>query len=481
MQIVIYFVTLYIFYHFVKSYYNGRVPEGMKKVPVVKGSLPLVGNGLEFSKDIVGCVKKWTQEYGNIFRVKIFRTDMVIITDRNMLKEFFSAKEDELSLNDTLNRILFANAFSNDEKFLGTIINIIKSNIRIKYDEFTPKVLEEAMTMITEIRKSAGKKIIISEIMMKFIARTSAQCFLCVELTDRFYDVLMRFSHILNKIIILTYFFPKPILKIVLNPVLRYYRSKMVTMLTPLINKYRNDKTFKESPIIRAAVDYICPDGSHLSNEQVGGILICLLYVSTENTALGLSATITDLSINPKYWEQVRRETKKYISEKNIIGLVKNSVYPEICFNESARMNTHIFPLNRFPVGKDMSIGGYYVGNTVSVGVCAPLLMCDDLASDIYSNPKVYNPERFIGLNKESKSSLDLLFFGAYTHLCPGRLFAKLEIKVAISLITNTFKPFTIEKMQPLNYFSTSVFAERNVEAIIELYDENDVIEYEKS
>lgn len=471
----------YLIYFYLRDKFV-RIPAGLKRVPQVRGKFPLVGHGLEFSKDIIGCVRKWQKEYGNIFQVKIFRTNMIIITDRTLLADFFRARENDISLYKTLNRLFFGDAFTDDENFLSTIIDIVKSTIRVIYSEFIPKIEEEAKKMLFDMKKLNGKKIIISDVMMKFVARTSAKCFLCIDLTDRFYDDLMSFSHLLNRIVILTYFLPKPVLRLVLNPMLRYYRNKMIRQLKPLIQSYRLDLSKKDSLVIRAAVDYRHPVTKQpITDDQISGILICLLYVSTENTALGLSSSVTDLAINTEYWEKVRKASKKYVIEGDFHGLVKSCEIVEACFNESARMNTHVFPLNRYPVNKNMALGEYYVGNVESIGICAPLLMCEDLASDVYTNPTIYRPERFMGDEKESVRNLDLLSFGAFSHLCPGRQFAKLEIKIALALITNMFEPFDLgDNIPENNYFSPSAFAERHTPAILHLRKPLNMTKYVK-
>src|SRR5438093_1530600 len=94
--------------------------------------------------------------------------------------------------------------------------------------------------MYLVVYQNGEKNIIISDMMMKFIARTSAKCFLCIDLSDKFYNLLIKFSNILNKIIILTYFFPKWLLQLIINPILRYYRIQMINQLKPLIDHYRN-------------------------------------------------------------------------------------------------------------------------------------------------------------------------------------------------------------------------------------------------
>ncbi len=475
--------VLFIIYRNFTNYYKYKTPEHLthlKSVPVVEGGLPFIGHGIEFSKDIIGFVGRCQAKYGNIFRVQIYRTDMIIICDRSLVKEFFAKKENDLSLVHTLNRLFFGDGFSDDETFLTSIMQIVKTTIKVKFEDFIPKIADEANKMVDIMKLESGKKVMLTDVTTKFVARTSASCFLCIDLTDEFYGDLIKFSCLLNKIVILTYFFPKWFLKIVLKPILAIYRNRMISSLEPLFQEYRNDPTKKDSPVIRKAMDYIDPiTNKPLTNEQIGSIIVCLLYVSSENTALGLSAVITDLAVNDDYWHKVRKESKPYLDNNDLRGLLKNAQTIDSCFKESSRMNTHIFPLNRFPVNKNSSLGDYYVGGATSVGLCAPILMCkNNCASDIYENPEKYNPERFLTGNAP-KSSTDVITFGSGIHKCPGELFGTYEIKTAIALITNIFKPFKLDNIPELNYFSPSAFAERALEIEFEPgnYTEDDYID----
>lgn len=477
---LIFVIIIIITYHKLSIYLRNRKPsyvKHLKTVPMVDGELPFVGHGIHFSKDIIGFVEKCCQKYGKIFRVKIFRTDMIIICDRTLLKEFFGSRESDLSLNHTLNRLFFGNAFAQDENFLHTIITLVRKTIKVKFEDFIPKIEEEANRMINEMKRNNDKTISLGDTMIKFIACTSAKCFLCIELDDIFYSTLMTFAYVLNKTVILTYFFPKWMLRLLVKPIITYYRNKMVKMIEPILQQYRNDLSKNDSMVIRKSIDYVNPEtGKGLTNEEVGGIIVCLLYVSSENTALGLSATMTDLAINPMFWQQVMQESSGYLKTGDFAGLFKKASILEACFLESARMNTHIFPLNRYPMSKECSIGEYYIGSAVSVGVCAPIMMSKkNYAQEIYTDPETYDPTRFLG-RERTVSPFELMTFGAGTHLCPGREFAKMEIKTAMALITSNFQPFKINKISELNYFSPSAFAERPVNVHLQLRHDQDIV-----
>ncbi|OXA54040.1 putative lanosterol 14-alpha demethylase [Folsomia candida] len=453
---------------------HSAIPPNLKTVPIVSGALPFVGHGIAFSKDIVGFISNCYEKYGKIFRIKIFRVDMVVICDRTMNNEFFKATEDKMSLYDVLTRLYFADAFSDEPTSLPRIINVVKKSIAVRYDTFAPKIEHEARKMIARLRTevSSGKKIDLIKEMTRFVATTSASCFISVELTDQLFAVLLKFTHLLNSVVVLTYFLPKWLLRLLVNPFLARLRKQITSVLSPEIEKYRENLDKSDSLILRAAVDYIDEEsGANLTNQEIGDIVVCLLYVSSENTALGLTNTVTDLACNTTYWEKCKREAGLYLGgdSTDIKGLFASPLI-NACVMESARLNSHIFALNRKPLDKLASIGGYHVGHAETIAMCEPMLMVHASAQEIFSNPKIYNPDRFLGPAKESMAPLSVMTWGAGVHLCPGKMFSIYEIKMALGLILLNFE-FELEKgsISKIDYFSPSAFAERKVQASLKV------------
>lgn len=473
-------LALLVIYIFTNKKKTIKHIDGFKQVPRVNGKLPYFGHGIAFSRDIIGFVKKCYQNYGKIFRIQIYNKDMIVVCDHDMKKEYFKAVEDDMSLYGILDNLYFANAFSDDANNLPTIISMVKKTISIRYDEFVPKIRMEANRMIERLKSKENKEISLTDEMIRFVACTSAQCFISICLSDDFYDILMKFTHLLNTMVVMTYFFPKWLLNVTLNHWLKNYRWQMKKLLDPEIDSYREDPNKQDSLVIRTCVDYD-KDGRTLSNSDIGDIIICLLYVSAENTALGLAATVTDLARNPDFWIKVKDESQKYL-ENDMKSLFASALL-DACVMESARMNSHIFALNRQPKNRDATLGEYYVGDADCVAMCEPMMMVYDCAGKIFKDPHIYNPNRFIDNPKEMKDQYSVLSWGAGVHHCPGRIFAIWEIKTAIALITTNFERFKIDpkNTSELNYFSPSAFAERTVKVKIQHLSKTDSLPQEKN
>lgn len=436
---------------------------GLKTVPVVPGNLPIVGHGLTFSANIIEFVRTCYRKYGKIFRIKVYNKELVVVCDRELITEFFKKRESDMSLYKVLDNLFFGQAFTDDYRDLPMIITMVKQTVGVNFSTMVPKIMEQAGQLIERLRAQSGKQVCLTKEAIYFVSHTSAKCFIGIDMTDEFYDLLNKFTQFLNKIVVLTYFFPQWTLKWTMGIYLRHLRRKMTKLLEPEIQSYRDDPDKNESNVIRKAIEYIRPENNKkLTNEEIGDILICLLYVSSENTALGLSASLIDLARHPDYWNEVRETSERYLHDKDYHGLLKDQLI-NACVMESARLTSHVFALMRYPVNNNETLGEYAIGNCDIVALCEPMLMRHECASDVFENANEYNPERFLE-GKEKKDPQSVMTWGAIVHLCPGKMFAIYEIKIALSLIVTNFERFDIsdEDYSKLDYFSPSAFAERN-------------------
>lgn len=469
------------------------VSEDGRDVPVVEeGWFPFVGHGFAFGRDVIGFCKSAQAKYGDVFRLRIFRKDIIVVCDHTLKDEYFKATEERMSLYDVLRQIYFGYAFSDKEQTLSRIIDIVKRSIKVNFDEFTTKIMDEAGNMAKRLAAqtkgptgaSASPHFDLSAEMIRFVTFTSARCFVGIRLSDDFFTLLMKFAHRLNSTVVMTYFLPRIVLRYTVGFQIKRYREQLIEMLVPEIQTYRADPNKKESQVMRLAVDFRDDnDGYALTDQEVGEVIICLLYVSSENTALGLSSTMLDLMNNPQWWDKCARASAQNLADGDYKSLFTASPLLDGVINESARMNTHIFPIGRRPTSTSTTLGEWYVGNTDCISLCPPMLMLHNCSPNVA--PTEYHPERFttgvvdvvtgevIG-SKESATPKNIMTWGAGSHFCPGKMFAIYEIKAAIALLTTQFKMPTIVSQSGIDYFSPSAFAERPAVVMFNTRDDDD-------
>jgi len=418
-----------------------------KDVPSVAYNFPIVGHGVSFSKDIMGFIIECKKKYGDVFHVKIFRKNICIVCDKRLVQEFFKKQEHEMSMYENLKTIYFDYAFSDDGSKLNQIIDIMNKTIAVKFDEFLPKIVDEAQSMASALTGQMK----LTPVTIGFVSRTSARCFLGFSLTAETSAVLNEFTDLLNVVTTLTYFFPKWIIRQTIGRQLVQKRKAFGKLIQPHIEEYRQNPNKTDSLVIRHCVDRV----PQLSDDDICNTIVCLMYVSTENTALGLNATLIDLLKNPKYMERLRAEMFQSTDDKQMIKDQTNLLHS--CVLESARMNSHVFAITRNTT-KISTLGDYYIGNIDHVALCEPILMTYPEASDTFDKPTEYFPERYQN-NPSLRNPTNVFTWGAGPHLCPGKLFAIYEIKTAIMTLLRQYD-ISANHIPKLDYFSPSAFGD---------------------
>lgn len=91
--------------------------------------------------------------------------------------------------------------------------------------------------------------------------------------------------------------------------------------------------------------------GELLTAEEVGEVIMCLLYVSTENPALGLKNVLMDLTRHQSFRDKALEEVRDPISQHNLKDIAF-SPFLNSCVLETTRLNSHLFAVGRMPMNK---------------------------------------------------------------------------------------------------------------------------------
>ncbi|OXA61559.1 putative lanosterol 14-alpha demethylase [Folsomia candida] len=390
----------------------------VKGLPLVRGSLPIIGHGLQFSLNKTEFLKQCYATYGNAFKIKIFRVTMAVFCDRSYASELFKCGEEKLSFYEMLKGIYLGEAFKGCGLKLSSMLGLIKKGTSLKTDLIFPVMQSEAMELISNLRhesKHAANQLVdIKTAVSRYVSTTSAKCLIGVNLTEAMFQDLEQFACILNHGVIASYFLPKWIIRFFIQWRLDKLCSKIGTGLNSEIETYRQDKDKKFSLILRAAVDSTNEvTGLPLSNKEIANIFACILYVSSENTSLGLINTLIEISTHPEVWNKVRAEVQPLLANNDIRGIM-DAPFLDACILESARLNSHLFAIGRTPTGMK-SLGGYSIGDVDTVAICELLVHIYGSASNVFSDATRYNPDRYFLDAAGKKEPQDILTWGSDT------------------------------------------------------------------
>jgi len=437
-------------------------------IPYYDNWYPIIGNAMSLL-DTERLIK-----FGDkhpVFQIQVFAKNIAFICDEKIMENYFKQKETQMSLYDALRNLYFGNAFSDKEDMFPGMIHILRKSIQMQTELFVPKIIEESINTVKRVQ--IGQPQTIADLALRFVADTSASCFIGRPLGDELFNKLKEFSHYLNELVIRTYLMPKWIITMLWGPTLRQKRIVVRDAFADIVGRHIDDPKLKESLIIRNSVDYYSAQGSSRQNiiEYTCDILVCLLYVSSENTALGVANALVDI-IKNDYWDRVQSESTDIIQKQDYNKIFTNELIDNIVW-ESARHNTHIIPLNRVP--KEITkLGKYDFTGIDTVAICAPYIMkYGRNAHNKFPDPFAFNLNRFNDDGSKLKSIKNIITWGFGVHTCPGRMFAIYEIKACLAFLTSHFNKPIIEHISDINLFSTSAYGSRN--ATIRINSKNEL------
>lgn len=440
-------INIIIYYICKKNKYKGY-----KNIPIVMEGT-FIEHEIEFEKDIKEFIKKNYKKYGKIFRIKILKKNICIICDEELKEEFILSDNKEDSMNMTLNDIYFED-FSRNHDLLNIIYEIIKKTINIKHDKFIPIIIEETQIMIERLKDYNNNKIEIDLIneLTKFVLSTNTRCFINITLNDKMYKLLQQFINKTDEIIRWTYIVPIWILRLWYRKEILNLKKKIKLFIIPIINEYRNNKYLNESIILRTAINYEDEKTKKkLTDNDIGEIIICLLYISSKNTVFGLLACLTNIAHYKENWDNIKQEIKHYLNIDNIKDILSIPILNKCVIN---RINNCIYILNKRPRTKK-TIGQYYIGNIDDVLLCDPNLIMYDKMFKNKSNDFLGNDDI-------------MLTWGSGINECPEKIFAINEIKIAIAFIIKNFENPKMG-LNEFNYIFPSTF----IKPIYKFYNNN--------
>jgi sterol 14-demethylase len=191
-------------------------------------------------------------------------------------------------------------------------------------------------------------------------------------------------------------------------------------------------------------------DGADITEEEVTGLLIALLFAGQHTSCI--TSTWTSLFIaNSQLWiDRVREEQTQVLKS----DLKKSLDYDDLqqmetlhnCMREALRLcPTFIMILRKAEKDINITVQGreYQIPKNDFVVVSPTVSM---RLKSSFENPDDFDPDRYTAPREEHKTPYAYLGFGGGLHSCMGQNFAFVQVKTILSII---FREYDIERVAP--------------------------------
>lgn len=436
---------------------------GKDSPPLVTAStvvrIPIVGVIAEFLKNPNEMMKRCYKDYGQVFTIPIFHKRITFLIGPEAQSLFFKSGDDVLSQDECYHFMtaVFGEGVVYDaprkkrQMQFQTMANGLRTS-RMK--TYIAKIQEETLQYLKENLNSESGTIDLYKSMSELTILTASRCLHGDDVREHMFADLQTLYHDLDEgLTPLTTLWSHA-------PTARHARrdkarKELIQLFGKVIKERRaNPERSDGTDILSLFMDIKYKDGTLVTEEEVTGLLIALLFAGQHTSCVTSTWTMLLLLHNPKVLSRVMEEQKQY-AVKDTLELedVQQMSLLHNCMRESLRMcPTFIMLLRQVMKDTTVTVNGktHHIPKDDLVAVSPTVSM---RLPTTFENPDEFDPDRFAPPREEHKTPYAYLGFGGGMHSCMGQIFAYVQVKTILSVILKHYK-LTVEsdKLPDIGY-----------------------------
>ena len=332
---------------------------------------------------------------------------------------------------------------------------------------YVPKIEKETIDYLARWGNEGTVNIL--DALSELTILTASRCLHGDDVRETMFEDVARIYHDLDKgVTPLSFFFPHA--PTPAHKMRDKARVEMVELFTKVIRARREKQkgmdTSENTDILQVFMDMTYKDGTMLTEDEIVGLLIALLFAGQHTSSITSTWTSMFLVHNRRCLDKVMEEQYNVLGRNNKATLnfdnVGNMEYLQNCVKESLRMHPPLILLMRMAM-KDIETT---LGNktyTIPKGdivVTSPAV--SSRIESVFKNPNEFEPERFGPERSEHKTPYSYLGFGAGLHACMGQQFGLLQVKTIVSILMRNFEITPVDNEFPEPDYTAMVVGPKN-------------------
>ena len=421
--------------------------------PVESGWIPFVGVGLKFAfGPPLTYATNMFQKHGEVFTLGMFGKRLTFMVGPEAHQPFFKKSDEELSQDEPYRFCvpIFGPGVVYDAepavrrqqlRFIG------KSLKGDALKGYVPQIVRECEDYFKKHWPTEGE-VDLRDTLSELIILTASRCLMGREVREQlFEDVAQLYQDLDEGLTPLSVFFPY--LPLPAHKKRDAARDEMVRVFGRIMKSRREHPEEEHNDVLRVFMESRYRDDRVLTDTEVAGLMIALLFAGQHTSSVTSSWTgLLLLKHKDRYMEPLLREIHDVAEQNGGINYeaLREMKFLHNCVKEALRM----YPPLIF-VMREVIEPFYYKNYLIPKGdilFVSPALSMrlgkdkKDLGGGIggFKEPEDYNPYRFGPDTKEDEETeMSYLGFGAGHHACLGEQFAYVQIKTIWATILRDF------------------------------------------
>lgn len=438
--------------------------------PIAKIGMPIIGNYIEFAKNPVDFIAKCHKSFGCIYTVPMLHKNLTFLLGPEVSAPFYQLSDDHMSQSEVYGFMtpVFGKGVVYDaepkkrNQQMQHMSQGLKSN-RLK--SYVPKIEKETLEYLKNWGDSGTINIL--DALSELTILTSSRCLHGDDVRENLFSEVAKLYHDLDKgVTPLSFFFPYA--PTAAHKCRDDAREEMVKIFSKIINERKKkgaESCKNNTDILQIFIDMVYKDGSTLSDSEVVGLLIALLFAGQHTSSITSTWTAMFLAHKPEILTKVMEEQQQLLGDLKKpldFDVVAEMDYLQNCVKESLRMYPPLIMLMRMAM-TDIETkldGKKYVIPKGDIVITSPAV--SSRLESVFKNPNEFEPDRFGPEREEQKTPYSYLGFGGGRHACLGQQFGLMQVKTIVSILLRNFKLEPIDQEFPEPDYTAMVVGPKN-------------------
>jgi sterol 14-demethylase len=439
--------------------------------------LPLVGNLLAFARNPLQLAQRAYAQLGDVFTVTIGPKRFTFLVGPSAHEVFFRATDEELDQAPVyaFSVPVFGQGVVYDAPLAVRLeqFRFVSTALRAaRLREYVPLMVAEAeMYFARHWQGNSGNADLLKSL-SELIILTASRCLMGREVREYLFEEVSTLYHLLDQgMQPLSVFAPNfpcrahwqrdranremrhLFARVIAN------RRKRYQEIAQEAERMQRDpqqalEAAKEVDVLQVFMDSQYRDGTSLSDAQITGLLIAVLFAGQHTSTITGTWTGLLMLRNRALVERVRAEQKRVLYDDAERFQIDYDALLRLedlhrCIKEALRMFPPLIFLMR-QVVQPRTYRGYLIPKDDVVAVSPPLSM---RLPEVFAEPDRYDPDRYAAPREEDKRApFSHIGFGGGRHACMGEQFAYLQIKTIWSILLRDFDLEPIGPLPPPDY-----------------------------
>lgn len=434
--------------------------------------MPLVGNYVGFASNPVKFVHECMNKFGKVFTVPMLHKNLTFLLGPEVSTPFFKLTDEYMSQPEVygfMTPVFGKNVVYDAEpkKRIQQMQKMATGLTSHRLRAYIPKIEKETIDYLSKWGDSGTVNIL--DALSELTILTASRCLHGDDVRETMFADVARIYHDLDKgVTPLSFFFPYA--PIPAHAMRDKARQEMVELFSNVIRtrreKQEGEDTSDNTDILQVFMDMKYKDGSVLTEDEIVGLLIALLFAGQHTSSITSTWTSMFLLHNKKCLAEVMKEQNNVFNGNLKAPLdfdsVGNMEYLQNAIKESLRLHPPLILLMRMAM-KDVETtldGKTYMIPKGDIVVTSPAVA--GRIDTIFKDPNEFQPDRFGTARNEQKTPYAYLGFGAGLHACMGQQFGLLQVKSILSIIFRNFEIAPVDDEFPEPDYTAMVVGPKN-------------------